>query len=82
MATVTGTSSRQDYVPEFPKRLKRFLWLSSGIFSAGALAVAFVGCYFVGAFEEDATNFLASVVYAGIFWISNTSSSGPRPCEP
>ena len=82
MATVTGTSSRQDYVPELPKRLKRFLWLSSGMFSAGALAVAFVGCYFVGAFEEDATNFLASVVYAGIFWISNTSSSGPRPCEP
>jgi len=76
MATVTGTSSRQDYVPEFPKRLKRFLWLSSGMFSAGALAVAFVGCYFVGAFEEDATNFLASVVYAGIFWISNTLKFG------
>ncbi len=76
MTTVTGTSFRQDYVPELPKRLKRFLWLSGGMFSAGALAVAFVGCYFAGAFEEDATNFLVSVVSAGIFWISNTLKFG------
>jgi len=77
IAIVTSTWFRHDYVPELPRRLKRFLWLSSGMFSAAALAVAFLGYYYVGSFQEASSNFIASIASGGIFWASDSLKFGP-----
>ena len=78
MATVTGTSSRQDYVPEFPKRLKRFLWLSSGMFSAASFAIPFIGFMTYGSTQVASTNFLAAIVSAFLFGLASLLHFGPE----
>lgn len=78
MATVTGTSFRQDYVPELPKRLKRFLWLSSGMFSAASFAIPFIGFMTYGSTQVASTNFLAAIVSAFLFGLASLLHFGPE----
>ena len=78
MATVTGTSFRQDYVPELPKRLKRSLWHSSGMFSAASFAIPFIGFMTYGSTQVASTNFLAAIVSAFLFGLASLLHFGPE----
>jgi hypothetical protein len=79
MATVTGAwkeSGYESYEAELPLRMRRFVWLSTGMFSAASLAMAFVGMFFAGSFEVAGSHFLASVVSGGLFGIASVLKFG------
>jgi hypothetical protein len=80
MATVTGTawneSGYDSYEAELPLRMRRFVWLSTGMFSAASLAMAFVGYFFAGSFEGAGSHFLASIVSGGLFGIASVLKFG------
>lgn len=40
--------------------MKRFLWLSTGIFSAAAFAVAFAAYLLYGSYQAGGSNFIAA----------------------
>ncbi|MCI4371120.1 MAG: hypothetical protein L3J78_00545 [Thermoplasmata archaeon] len=77
MATVTGDWDRTEYKAELPLRLRKFVWVSSGMFSGAALAIAFLGYFWLGPFETATSNFMASIVSGAIFWITTQLNFGP-----
>lgn len=80
MATVTGLSNRwhdSGYDAELPLRIRHFVWLSTGMFSAAALALAFLGYLWTGTFVNAASNFLASIVSGAMFGLSSVLNFGP-----
>ncbi len=58
-------------------RIRKFLWLSSGLFSAAAFAVPAVGVMVYGTFEGGGTSFLAAVVSACLFGVTTLLKFGP-----
>jgi len=58
-------------------RLRKFLWLSSGLFSAAAFAVPAIGVIAYGTFEGGETSFLAAVASAGLFCVTTLLNFGP-----
>lgn len=58
-------------------RLPLFLWLFSGMFCVGSLALAFAGYFGFGAFESASANFLAAVVAAILFGAASILKFGP-----
>ena len=58
-------------------RIRKFLWLSSGLFSAAAVAVPAVGVMVYGTFEGGGTSFLAAVVSACLFGVTTLLKFGP-----
>jgi len=58
-------------------RLRKFLWLSSGLFSAAAFAVPAVGVMVYGTFEGGGTSFLAAVISACLFGVTTFLNFGP-----
>lgn len=63
--------------PTLFERVRKFLWLSSGMFSVGCLASAFAGFTALRAFESAGTNFLAAIVSAGLFGLASVLRFGP-----
>ena len=58
-------------------RLRKFLWLSSGLFSAAAFAVPAFGVIAYGTFEGGGTSFLAAVASACLFGVTTLLNFGP-----
>jgi hypothetical protein len=80
MASVFGIRNvwhKSTYPAEIPVRVRHFVWLSSGMFSAAALAVAFVSYTFTGAFESASSHFFASILSGAIFGLTNVLRFGP-----
>src|SRR5256885_16961859 len=74
MAAVTQIRNRwhdSGYDAELPVRIRHFVWLSTGMFSAAALALSFLGYAWTGTFAQAASNFLASIVSGAVFGISS-----------
>ncbi len=61
----------------FVGRVRKFLWLSSGLFSAGSFAISAFGLLVFGAVDAVATNFLAAVVSACLFGFASLLHFGP-----
>jgi len=59
-------------------RVRKFLWLSSGMFSAASFAIPFVGFMAYGTSQTASTNFLAAVVSACLFGIASLLHFGPE----
>src|SRR5438046_10554237 len=69
MATVTGLRNHWrefDVAAELPVRFRHFAWLSTGMFSAAALALAFLGYAWSGNGAGAAANFFASLLSGGL----------------
>ena len=58
-------------------RIRKFLWLSSGLFSAASFAIPVVGLVAFGSFDGVGTNFLAAVVSACLFGLTTLLHYGP-----
>src|SRR2546430_17556242 len=81
MATVTRLWNRWHdvgYDAELPLRIRHFVWLSTGMFSAAALALAFLGYLWTETFTNAASNFLASIVSGAMFGLSSFLKFGPN----
>lgn len=81
MATVSDIRNvwnESTYPAELPVRFKHFAWLSTGMFSAAALAVAFIGYTWTGAFEAASSNFFASILSGALFGLSHVLRFGPN----
>ena len=66
-------------VREFPlERVPRFLWLASGMFSASALSLAFLGYFALGAADDAGRNFTAAVVSGALFATATILRFGPE----
>ncbi len=61
----------------FPARVRKFLWLSSGLFSAASLVIPAIGYLAFGSVEGNATNFLVAVVSACVFGVASLLHFGP-----
>lgn len=83
MATTTATETIPPAEPtavvpvSFITQFRKFLWLSSGMFSASALSLAFLGYMLAGSAEGASTNFLAAVISACLFAIATLMKLGP-----
>src|SRR3989475_10681008 len=58
-------------------RIRKFLWLSSGLFSAAAFAVPAIGVVVYRSLDGGGTSFLASVRAAALFGRPPLLHSGP-----
>lgn len=58
-------------------RLRKFLWLSSGLFSAAALAVPMIGVLAFGSMEGVGPSFLAALASACLFGLASIFHFGP-----
>src|SRR5439155_19503206 len=52
-------------------RIRKFLWLSAGMFSAATFAMAMVGVVLYGRMDAVATSFLAWTVSAALFGLAS-----------
>jgi hypothetical protein len=77
MATVTRQWNESGYEAELPLRMRRFVWLSTGMFSAASLALAFMGYFWSSTFEGAGSHFIASIVSGGLFGIASMLKFGP-----
>jgi len=59
-------------------RLRKFLWLSSGLFSAASFAIPAIGLFAYGTTEGMGTNFVAAVVSACLFGVTSLLHFGPN----
>jgi len=59
-------------------RIRKFLWLSSGLFSAASFAIPGIGLFAYGTTEGMGTNFLAAVVSACLFGVTSLLHFGPN----
>ena len=61
----------------FSARFRKFLWLSSGLFSAASFTIPAIGYLAFGTADGAATNFLAAVVSACLFGVASLFHFGP-----
>ncbi|TLZ69162.1 MAG: hypothetical protein E6K06_05395 [Methanobacteriota archaeon] len=59
-------------------RIRKFLWLSSGLFSAASFAIPAIGLFAYGTTEGMGTNFVAAVVSACLFGVTSLLHFGPN----
>lgn len=59
-------------------RFRKFLWLSSGLFSAASFTIPAVGYFAFGTADGAAANFLAGVVSACLFGVASLLHFGPE----
>ncbi len=88
MATVTEQVTLEppetvEVVVEVPDlnffgRVRKFLWLSSGMFSAASFAIPFIGYMGYGSTQVASTNFLAAIVSACLFGLASLLHFGPE----
>lgn len=83
MATATETALPEAAVPEnfwesIPDRIREFVWLTSGMFSAAALALSFMGYFTLNSSATAAQNFAAAVASAVGFGVCTLLKYGPE----
>jgi hypothetical protein len=62
----------------FLGRIRKFLWLSSGMFSAASFAIAAVGVVAFGQVDGLGTSFLAAIISACMFGAVSRLGFGPE----
>ncbi|MCI4371119.1 MAG: hypothetical protein L3J78_00540 [Thermoplasmata archaeon] len=80
-ATAPGVSQPVDllhvtWVRLLP-RIRKFLWLSSGLFSAASFAIPAFGVLAFGSIEGLTTSFAAAIVSACLFGLASLLHFGP-----
>ena len=60
------------------QRMRKFLWLSSGLFSAASFLIPALGYVAFGSFEGASTNFIAAVASACLFGLASLLHFGPE----
>ncbi len=82
MATQAEHATRADLIEPlalmFFVRLRKFLWLWSGLFSAAALAVPMIGVLAFGSMEGVGPSFLAALASACLFGLVSILHFGPE----
>lgn len=82
MATIAQTATAVDVDEAVPltliARFRKFLWLSSGLFSAASFAIPAIGYAAFGTFEGVSTNFLAAIVSGCLFGLASFLHFGPE----
>lgn len=58
-------------------RIRTFLWVSSGLFSAACLAIPAIGALAYGTFDGLETSFLAAILSACFFGLGSVLHFGP-----
>jgi len=58
-------------------RVRTFLWVSSGLFSAACLAIPAIGAFAFGTSEGLGTSFLAAILSACFFGVGSVLRFGP-----
>lgn len=58
-------------------QIRQFLWLSSGMFSMSAFALAFLDYWTFGPQGQAATHFVAAIVAAALFGVATFLKFGP-----
>src|SRR5205809_797888 len=76
-AALAPVAAAEAPVLTFTVRLRKFFWLSSGLFSAAAFAVPAIGALVYGTFEGGGTSFLAAVLSACLFGVTTLLHFGP-----
>ena len=61
----------------FLARIRKFLWLSSGLFSAASFAIPAIGVLAFGTLDGLGTSFLTAVVSACLFGLASLLHFGP-----
>ena len=61
----------------FPARVRKFLWLSSGLFSAASFVIPAIGYLAFGSVEGAGADFLAAVGSACLFGVASLLHFGP-----
>lgn len=61
----------------FLVRIRKFLWLSSGLFSAASFAIPAIGVLAFGTLDGLGTSFVAAVVSACLFGLGSLLHFGP-----
>ncbi|MGI0149540.1 MAG: hypothetical protein ACREDF_08430 [Thermoplasmata archaeon] len=62
----------------FFARIRKFFWLSSGLFSAASFAIPAIGLLAFGTSDGVGTNFLAAIVSACLFGLASLLHFGPE----
>ncbi|MGI0149539.1 MAG: hypothetical protein ACREDF_08425 [Thermoplasmata archaeon] len=78
MATVTGLWHDSGYDADLPLRMRMFIWLSTGMFSAASVGLAAMGYFWTGTFENAASSFVASIVSGTMFGLACRFKFGPN----
>jgi len=58
-------------------RMRKFLWLSSGLFSAASFAIPMIGVLAFGSTVGLGTSFLAAIISACLFGLASLLHFGP-----
>jgi len=59
-------------------RIRKFLWLSSGLFSAASFAIPMIGVFAFGSMEGVGPSFLAALASACLFGLTSILHFGPE----
>lgn len=82
MATQAEHATSADFIEPleltFLARIRTFLWLSSGLFSAASLAIPMIGVLAFGSMEGVGPSFLASLASACLFGLVSILHFGPE----
>ena len=62
----------------FFARIRKFLWISSGLFSAASFSIPAIGVVAFGTFDDLGTSFLAAIVSACLFGLASLLHFGPE----
>src|SRR2546428_11267516 len=62
-------------------RIRKFVWLSSGLFSAASFAIPAIGLFVYGTTEGMGTNFLAAVGGGRAFRVASFPRFGPHQAK-
>lgn len=78
-ATENVTPDADAILPEVSRvaQIRQFLWLSSGMFSMSAFALAFLDYWTLGPQGQAATHFVAAIVAAALFGVATVLKFGP-----
>ncbi len=75
--SVTADAEAAFDAASLASQVRRFLWLSSGMFSMSALALAFLDYWTLRPEGQAVTHFLAAVVAAALFGVATFLKFGP-----
>jgi len=62
----------------FFARIRKFVWLSSGLFSAASFAIPAIGILAFGTLDGLGTSFLAAIMSACLFGLASFLRFGPE----
>lgn len=77
MASVTEPPAPDETPEGILARARRFVWLSSGMFSLAALGLAFTGYFAFGSVDDGNANFLAALASGVVFGLASLLKFGP-----